>query len=138
MDALLLTHAAATWALFGLIWVVQLVQYPGFLLLSGKELGTYHDHHCARITWVVAPLMAAELLTGLALLLEPPAGVTSLSLGFGLGLIAVNWLATGLVSIPLHNRVPRASTDARRRLVTTNWIRTVAWSLRGGIALAIA
>ena len=38
MSALLAAHAAATWALVGLIWTVQVVHYPLFALV-GAYLG---------------------------------------------------------------------------------------------------
>jgi hypothetical protein len=130
---LLLLHLAVTWALVGLIWTVQLVQYPGFRLVGGPEFARFHEHHCARIGWVVGPLMVAELLTGLGLLAARPPGVSASLLGFGLGLIGLNWAWTALVAMPLHAR--GRERDAQRALVTTNWVRTVAWSARGAWAL---
>lgn len=132
---LLLVHAAATWALVGLIWVVQLVQYPGFALVGASELGPFHAHHSARITWIVAPLMAAELASGVALVPLRPEGVSPTLVWTGLLLIGVNWLCTAFVSVPLHGRLGRRTPRVQRTLVTTNWIRTAAWSARGGLVL---
>ena len=43
-----------------------------------------------------------------------------------------------MLQMPLHDRILKGpDTHAQRRLVSTNWIRTVAWSLRGAIALAM-
>ena len=132
-ETLLLAHCAATWALIGLIWNVQLVQYPAFLLVGATEFARYHEAHCRRITWIVGPLMGIELLTGAALWWERPAGFTDLLAAGGLVLIAVNWLATAFVAVPLHGRASGRDEAVRRALVRTNWIRTVAWTLRGGI-----
>ena len=132
---LLLLHAAVTWALAGLIWTVQVVQYPGFALLGDVEFPDFHTHHSARITWIVGPLMLVELLTGLALFPVRPPGVGSGLLWTGLVLIAINWAATAFVAVPLHAELARGVRRAQRRLVLTNWIRTVAWSARGVISL---
>ena len=135
-ELLLLLHAAATWGLVGLIWVVQLVQYPGFSRVGSPDFGPYHEHHCARITWVVAPLMAGELLTGLALLLERPPGLSLASLGLGLGLLALNWATTAFVFVPLHGRLRPLSAELGR-LVTWNWVRTACWTARGAWILVV-
>ena len=134
LDVLLL-HVAATWALVGLIWVVQLVQYPGFELVRGGGLIAFHEHHCARVAWVVGPLMGVELLTGIALWWERPVGLSDASLAASLVLLAVNWVWTGAVAVPLHARIgARAETPesrAERKLVAANWVRTLAWTGRG-------
>lgn len=36
--ALLLVHAAATWAMVGLVWFVQVVHYPLFAQVGGMSL----------------------------------------------------------------------------------------------------
>lgn len=51
----------------------------------------------------------------------------------GLGLVAAIWATTGLVQVPLHRRLSRGhDPSAIRRLITTNWIRTVLWTGRLG------
>lgn len=136
MDPLstLILHVAATWALLGVIWIVQLVQYPAFARVGPAEFRAYHEAHCNRIHWIVAPLMGVELLTGIALVVDPPAGVSGAILGAGLALIALNWALTGLVSVPLHGRLGAGlRSGAQERLVATNWLRTAAWSARAGL-----
>jgi len=52
--------------------------------------------------------------------------------------LVVIWASTAMVQMPLHDRILKGpDTHAQRRLVSTNWIRTVAWTLRGAIALAM-
>lgn len=134
----ILVHAAVTWALVGLIWVVQLVQYPGFAAVGPREFAEYHAAHCRRITRVVGPLMGLELVTLFYVLSAPPASASALVLWGGAALLAVNWLCTVLVSVPLHARITgRGRVAAQTRLVATNWIRTVAWTLRGVLVLGL-
>ena len=45
-------------------------------------------------------------------------------------------MSTALVQVPLHDRLRAHYTDiAARRLVATNWIRTIAWSLRAALVV---
>ena len=83
--------------------------------------------------------MLAEATTATWLLVARwQAGTPRLALA-GWLLLAVIWVSTALVQMPLHRRLGR-SFDAPTidRLVASNWIRTVAWSLRAPIALALA
>jgi hypothetical protein len=53
---------------------------------------------------------------------------------FSLGLLAVNWLSTAAVQVPLHGRLAREYEEqAHRALVRTNWVRTAAWTARGAL-----
>jgi hypothetical protein len=50
--------------------------------------------------------------------------------------VALIWGTTGLVQVPLHAALTEGfDPAAHRRLVRTNWIRTVAWALRAALVL---
>jgi hypothetical protein len=53
-------------------------------------------------------------------------------------LVAVVWASTAVLQVPRHQTLA-ASFDAAAHadLVRTNWIRTVAWSARGGLMLSV-
>jgi hypothetical protein len=132
----LLTNLGATLYMTGLIWFVQAVHYPLLARVGRAELPRYHGGHTGRTAWVVAPPMLAEGVTAVMLLALRPAGVSDGSAWAGVGLLAVVWLMTACVQIPCHNRLARGFDPAvHRRLVTTNWVRTAAWSLRGLLVL---
>ena len=81
--------------------------------------------------------MTLEL--GAAVALVPLASDTSQHLAVaGLALLATIWISTAAVQVPLHRRLA-AGFDHRlaRRLVRTNWTRTLAWTARSGLALAL-
>jgi hypothetical protein len=61
MHTLLYFELATTAALVGLVWVVQLVHYPAFLYVADEQFSDFHQLHTRQITWVVLPLMGAEL-----------------------------------------------------------------------------
>ena len=60
---MLLLHAAFTWALAGLIWNVQIVQYPLFHHVGRESFRVYHFGHCLRIGLLILPLVLGEALT---------------------------------------------------------------------------
>ncbi|GHF42619.1 hypothetical protein HNQ07_002099 [Deinococcus metalli] len=129
---LLVLHAAVTWVLVGLILTIQVVHYPLFARVGAAGYAEYQREHVTRITWLVAPLMLAELATGAALALRPPPTVPAASAALGLALIVMIWLSTAAVQAPVHGRLSHGFDAAlHTRLVTSNWARTVLWLARG-------
>ncbi len=135
----LLLHAFCTLAMVGLIWFVQVIHYPLFAGVGADRFVAYEAWHVRRTTLVVGPLMLGEAASALALTLFlgedrlPAAMVWS-----GLGLLALCWLSTAFLQIPLHRRLERGwDAQAGRKLVMTNWVRTIAWTARGVLALAL-
>ncbi|CAM4198713.1 hypothetical protein [Deinococcus marmoris] len=140
---LLVIHAALTWVLVGLILTIQLVHYPLFSRVGTDGYAAYQQAHVTRITRLVAPLMLAELATGAALALRPPPFLSPVSAWLGLALIVLIWVSTALIQSPVHGRLATGFDAAlHTRLVTTNWLRTALWLLRGvlvgGWLLALA
>ena len=131
ISVVLVTNAALTLFLTGVVWVVQTVHYPIFRFLDEQRFAEAHALHTSRITPVVAPAMIAELISAFILVIMPPSGVPQLLMAAGLALVAVVWLSTFLIQVPLHSRLSRRhSLEEVRRLVMGNWIRTSAWSFR--------
>lgn len=132
----LLLQAATTLPLTGLIWTIQLLHYPLMDGVGGEAFARYHARHTRRMTWLVALLMPAELLASVWIVFALPARITPALAWTGLVLVLLVWAATAALSIPAHARLAQGfDARAHRRLVQTNWIRTVAWSLRAVIAL---
>ncbi len=128
-----LLQLLATLAMFGLIWFVQIVHYPLFLMVPAGQFPAYEAAHANRTGYVVGPLMLAELAAAGLLLLPGwrPSAIPAAEAWAGAALVGVIWLSTGLVQVPLHNRLHVAySAELIRRLVATNWIRTAAWTAR--------
>ncbi len=137
MRALLLANLSLTLVLTGLIWTIQLVHYPLFANVGAEAWRAYHAAHNTRITVLVAPLMVAELLVAVAWVLSP--GGRPGAAWLGLALVLVAWGSTMLVSVPLHGRLAQGLDPALiGALVTTNWIRALAWTARGVLLLAVA
>ncbi|MGC8882165.1 MAG: hypothetical protein ACP5UT_04975 [Bryobacteraceae bacterium] len=132
---LLVLHAAAAWFLAGLVWFVQLVHYPLMAEAARADFVRYEALHQRRTTWIVAPVMTLEAALTAWLTAHPPADVPGWSVLAAAVLLAGIWASTFAVQVPIHARLA-AGFDARvhRRLLRSNWFRTVAWSLRAVIA----
>ena len=137
MDAaagLLIAHAACTWAMTGLIWLVQVVHYPLFALVGASAFPGYHAAHTRLVALVVAPLMIVE--AGAAVWIVVSRVDDAWVAWTGLTLVAVVWLATFGLAVPRHDALMRDGYDLAviESLVATNWVRTVAWTLRAAVA----
>lgn len=133
---ILLTNAASTLALTGLIWTVQLVHYPAFHYVSPDDFKAFEAFHRRAISFVVIPLMLAELGTSLVLLQWRPAPIPVVAVILGCLATLLLWVVTFTVQVPLHNRLMNAKNEiAIQRLVTGNWLRTFLWSLRASLVL---
>jgi hypothetical protein len=127
-----LVHAAATWFMTGLIWCIQVVHYPLFARVGAEGYRDYQLAHQGLITLIVGPAMLAEAAATALLLLTRRDAVTVA----GAALLAVIWLSTAFLQVPAHNALAGGfDAEAHARLVNTNWIRTLAWSARGLLAL---
>ena len=130
-------HFIATAYMAGLIWFVQLVHYPLMAAVGREGFAEYERAHQRRTSWAVGPAMLIEMLTAIALLIQPPAGRLLLP-GVGFAMLVVIWLSTAFLQVPAHRRLEAGFDEpAHRRLVNTNWLRTALWSARVGIAAAM-
>ena len=138
IHVVLLSHVAATLSMTGLIWFVQIVHYPLMSSIRIEDFANYERRHMSLTTWVVAPPMLIEAATAILLLWLRPAGISVWIVWFGGGLLAVIWLSTIFLQAPYHDSLANGFDAAiHQRLVSTNWIRTVAWSLRASLLLFI-
>ena len=135
MRMVLLLQFAATWTMVGIIWFVQVVHYPLFAGVGERAFKRYHANHTGRTTRVVGPPMFVEAVASGLLLWHRPAAIPFPAAAGGLLLVILLWASTALVQIPLHEQLGQQfDAPAARRLVTTNYLRTAAWSLRGILA----
>lgn len=133
---LLLAQAASTLPLVGLIWTIQVVHYPLLGKVGEAAFSAYHASHSQRITVIVIPLMFAELFTAMALVSHGRLPVSKGEAWLGFVLVGVIWLSTALLQVPRHRELALGfEFNAYRMLVLSNWVRTVAWTLRGALVL---
>ncbi|MCA9056330.1 MAG: hypothetical protein KDA75_21025, partial [Planctomycetaceae bacterium] len=105
---------------------------------GGERFAAYEAKHRVLTTWVVGPVMLAEVFTAAWLVydrLDTPEGRLA---WIGMGLVFLIWVSTAIWSVPAHERLS-TGFDARvhRRLVITSWIRTAGWTARSAVVLMI-
>lgn len=126
-------RVAVDFGLVVLIWLVQLIIYPGFRYYSPAELAIWHPNYSNLITLVVGPLMLAQVgLVGWALL-HRFSWITVVSAM----LVALMWASTAFQAVPFHNAIAAgdASAETLEKLVRINWVRTVGWTLIFGLGV---
>jgi uncharacterized membrane protein len=135
----LLASLAATWMMVGVIWFVQVVHYPLLAMVGMDRASKIAKEHQRRTGQVVGLPMAIEGVSTLVLLATRPSGVFWLWPWVAAVLLAVALGCTVLLSVPLHAQMASNPThEIGHRLVCTNWPRTIAWTLRGLILVAMA
>lgn len=132
---LLVIHSLCCLMMTGIIWFVQISQYPLFhtagVQMSHEGFRRFIDQHMRLTTYVVAPLMLAEATCAVALLYLPPSQVAYTTLLIWCGLELIIWAATAFLSVPCHHQLQTAYDHrVAERLIQTNWVRTVAWSVK--------
>lgn len=133
-DVVLVLNVLATWTMVGVIWFVQVVHYPLLSIVPVESAASVAVEHQRRTGWVVAAPMAIEGVTTLLLLVMVPVGVAWYMPWLAGIPLAVALGATVFLSVPRHERMAREpDADVGRELVSTNWVRTIAWTLRGCI-----
>lgn len=136
--AVLGLHLAAVWFCVGLVWVIQLLVYPGFAHMVGGDWVAVHDRHTRIMGLLVSGPWAVQGLTCAVLLVWRPPGVPLVAALAAAACGAVTVIVTVLVSVPCHRRLAQGWDPAvHARLTRTNWWRTAAWTLGGVVALVM-
>jgi hypothetical protein len=120
-------HALAIdFAMFVLIWLVQLIVYPVFHQVETNRFVDWHRGYCNKIGLFVLPLAFAQLIEAASSCFFVGSRLDWVKL---VGVLTA-WLVTLLVSAPCHRRLSGAGKDSVviQRLLFTNWIRTFLWS----------
>lgn len=122
-----ITRLLLDFGLVVLIWMVQIIVYPGFTFYSKKDLGSWHKTYTARLPVIVVPLMLGQLIVAGWMLLMNPSFYTIGSLL----IIVLLWLLTFLIFVPLHQHITKdpGNNKAIVQLVSKNWLRTVLWTI---------
>jgi hypothetical protein len=110
-----------------LVWVVQFAIYPGFRYFKKSDLQLWHPIYSRQISWVVAPLMLAQL--GIAFYM-----LTVVQSWFVIGnliLVAATWIITFFWAVPLHKHIENHYDfdDQIDQLITMNLIRAWIWTI---------
>ena len=132
MDILLLIQVLTTAFMTGLIWFVQVVHYPLFSFVGSKFFVEYEAQHVQLTTWVVAPPMLLELVLAVYFLFQKTFSPGLVLLSYiNFALVGIIWVSTMFVQVRQHNALEAGfNAQIAEALVSGNWIRTVAWSVK--------
>jgi hypothetical protein len=129
-------NIAVSWGLLILIWLVQIIIYPGLVRIPSHDFVNYHAWYVTRITLVVVPLMISEITIAIAWFFLQDNLFYPIMAG---GLVILAWCSTFIFQVPIHKSLQAGKDKSKiRRLVATNWIRTVAWSLKAATVVRFA
>ncbi len=132
-DLLLKINFACSLYMTGLIWFVQIVHYPLFERIGRENFTLYAERHQKLTTRVVAPAMLIELVASIALVLTAPPSSASWAAS---SMTLLVWASTMGIQVPLHAQLASGFNSATwKTLVASNWIRTIAWTLRSILLL---
>lgn len=112
----------------GVIWIIQVVHYPSFHYIESSQFQNFSNMHRKNITFIVGPLMCIELLSSIVLFKITASYSMQLA---NLLTLAGIWFVTIRFSIPCHMQLSEQKNQAAlKRLIRTNWTRTVLWNSR--------
>jgi len=118
---------AADSGVLALIWLVQLVIYPGLAQYDEHRLRSWHPQYTRRVTFIVLPLMLSQLLLSAysAYLFREMIDLAHL------GLVIIAWLITFLKAVPLHGSLESSEGghNTAIQLIQLNKSRTILWSI---------
>ena len=122
----------------GVIWFVQIVHYPLMAGWPHDQFAAWEARHRELTGLVVIPGMLLEAVAVVMLLVFSPRRVSPWLIGAGAVLAVGVWASTFLIQVPCHDLLSLGWDDrVHSRLVGTNWLRTVLWTARLGIAVAM-
>ena len=126
-------HSLVDFGMCVVLWLVQLVIYPSFLRIEPSELPAWHKAYTFRVSFVILPLMLGQLMLAILGLWGDPSILEWIAFAF----VLVCWILTFFVSVPLHRKIEQNDTtkETRQKLITTNWPRTILWSLIFGLGV---
>lgn len=108
-----------------LIWLVQLIIYPSFRYTQEKDFIVWHGRYMHLISLIVGPLVLLQIGVEVVYIFNNDYRWIRMLI-----ILAV-LTSTFSLSVPNHKRLSRYGKNPiiLSRLVLTNWLRTVLWSL---------
>jgi len=120
-----------TFALTGLIWCVQLVNYPLFPLVDRDKFCDFEKKYQRRISFLLFPLTVLECFFAILMLTVAKDGMHRILTCICFALLLFIWFSTFCLQIPEHVELSHGfNLKNIKRLILTNWIRVIAWTLR--------
>jgi hypothetical protein len=112
--------------LFLVLWLVQLIIYPGFLYCADHTFIRWHATYVKRIMAFVVPLMIGQMTLHAGLFFIAP----SLAGALILLLILAAWTVSLAWSVPCHKKLHEQGRSEKiiRSLLRSNLVRAICWT----------
>lgn len=138
VSGLFVLHFVVTCVMAGIMWFVQICYYPNLAVVGRDAFVYYQREHVRRVTRIAWTMLCLELISAIVLVCVPHNRWIWASLGINLALLLGIWWSTFFVQVPLHHTLEQGWDEAAHaRLVRTNWFRTVVYTVRGAVVIAV-
>jgi len=136
---IIVAHVCATFFMVGLIWTVHVLHYPLFKYVGDETYVEFQQAHVDRIGPLLFIPWLTEGLTLLAILgnafigdrrdLRVPTAINAVAM-------AIVLVISGFWSAPAHGELSDGfDPDVHNRLMNANFVRTLAWTVCGAMAV---
>ena len=133
-SSMLFLHILSTAIMVGIIWVIQIVHYPSFHYIDKNRYVSFQNFHMNKISYIIVPIMAVELFSGLGILFIIQEQQISFYVSFAL--LILIWMITGLLFTKYHSDLSKKyNEETILQLIRFNWIRTLFWTIRFALLL---
>jgi hypothetical protein len=135
-----LVTLAFTLYMTGMIWSMQVFEYPLFALVGHNEFLSYHAAHNRSLPFFVILPSVFALGSAVVLFWIRPASIPLWSVVLVVALDLAVLVSTVAWQAPLHGRLDREgfSIEIIRTLVRSNWIRTMLWTINALLLIGMA
>lgn len=135
---LIVVHLVAAAVMAGIIWTIHVVHYPLFANVGEAAYPAYQSAHMSRITALLALPWLVEIGSAVGLLVMAPTAQLRVLAGIGLGLVGLILVVTAFGAAPIHGKlIDGFDADLHGRLLFWDLVRTLAWTARVGIGVAL-
>lgn len=135
-----LVTLAFTLYMSGMIWSMQVFEYPLFALVGRNEFPSYHAAHNRSLPFFVILPSVLALGSAVVLFWLRPIGIPLWSVVLVVALDLAILVSTVAWQAPLHGRLDHEgfSAEVIRTLIRSNWIRTILWTINALLLLGMA
>ena len=134
LDFLYKIHIVSTSLMVGVIWIMQLVHYPSFNFINVEEYKSFQEFHMKRISLIVIPVMIMELTSGVLIFWIYQ--TDNIFFNISLFCLFFIWFLTAILFSKMHQKLTLGyQISIVTKLVNSNWLRTISWTLRLGLVL---
>ncbi|MFC1834610.1 hypothetical protein ACFL2Q_07745 [Thermodesulfobacteriota bacterium] len=127
MDQLHIVRNLFDFGIVIVVWLAQAIMYPGLAHIERNAFVSWHRQYSSRIAFFVIPLLCGQAII-LGIMIYFGGGVLTI---LSAAIIFLCWASTFGLSVPCHAKLQRTGKDLSviRRLVLTNLVRTILWTI---------